>query len=147
MDFMPELSLSEGTNLEVVESMKLVGYQLRSDLRTCSNTDYIVGRAYKRLWIIRRLVSMGAGTKELLNVLRANVISVLLFAVPVWTTMLTKAEEDQIESVLKTGLFLIYGPHKYKSYKWALRESNMISLKDQRSRILISMYALCAHYI
>ena len=86
---------------------------------------------------------MGAGTKELLNVLRANVISVLLFAVPVWTTMLTKAEEDQIESVLKTGIFLIYGPHKYKSYKWALRESNMISLKDQRSRILYCFTRNC----
>ena len=33
-DFVPELYLTPGNQLEVVENMKLVGYQLHSDLRT-----------------------------------------------------------------------------------------------------------------
>ena len=36
-DFEPELYLSPGNQLEQVEEMKLVGYKLRSDLRTISN--------------------------------------------------------------------------------------------------------------
>ena len=70
-------------------------------------------------------------------------MSVLQFAIPVWATMITKAEEEQIESVLKTGLFLIYGPHRYRSYTWALKESNMITLKEQRTRILTRFTKNC----
>ena len=40
-DFVPELYLTPGNHLEVVENMKLVGYQLRFDLRTVSNTQYM----------------------------------------------------------------------------------------------------------
>ena len=32
-------------NLEVVDEIKLVGYMLRSDLKTCSNTAYIIKKA------------------------------------------------------------------------------------------------------
>ena len=108
-DFIPELSLSQEARLEVVESMKLVGYQICSDLSTKKNTKYIVGRAWKRMWIIRRLKALGAGEADLLNVLRCQVLSVLQFAVPAWTTMITKEESRRIESVQKTGLYLIYG--------------------------------------
>ena len=80
-DFIPELCLSEEAKLEVVESMKLVGYQISSDLTTKANTKYIVGRAWKRMWIIRRLKSLGACEADLLNVLRCQVLRVLQFAV------------------------------------------------------------------
>ena len=109
-DFSPELYLTPGTRLEVVEEMKLVGYQLRTDLRTASNTDYIVRRAWSRMWIIRRLKALGASEQELIRVLRAQVLSVLLFATPAWSTLITARESASIESVLKTGLYLVYGP-------------------------------------
>ena len=47
-DFSPELCLTAGSRLEVVEEMKLVGYQLRSDLRPTSNTKYIIKRAIEK---------------------------------------------------------------------------------------------------
>jgi hypothetical protein len=122
--------------------MKLVGYILRSDLRTSSNTNYIVKRAYRRLWIVRRLKGLGANTDDLLRVLRAQVISVLTFVVPAWTTMLTKMEESQIENVQKVGLYLIYGS-RYQSYNWALQESNLISLKEQRTNIFNKFTKQC----
>ena len=88
-DFSPELSLVPGQNLELVEEIKVVGYQLRSDLRTTSNTQYIVKRAWKQMWVIRRLKALGASEKELLSVLRAQVLRVLQFATPPWRTLLT----------------------------------------------------------
>ena len=39
-DVMPELNLTVDTKMEVVEEMKLVGFKLRSDWRTTSNTNY-----------------------------------------------------------------------------------------------------------
>ena len=100
-DFMPELYLTQGNKLEVVEEMKLVGYQLRNDLKTISNTNYIVRRAWQRMWIVRRLKSLGANESELLKVLRAQVLSVLQFASPAWSTQITAHESARIESVLK----------------------------------------------
>ena len=133
-DFSPELCLTPGSRLEVVEEMKLVGYQLRSDLRTTSNTEYIIKRAWKRMWVVRRLKSLGASEQELLSVLRAQVLSVLQFATPAWSTLITGKESAQIECVLKTGLYLVYG-HRYESFSWALRQAKMSSLSDQRRKM------------
>ena len=133
-DFMPKLHLNQGNTLEVVEQMKLVGYQLRSDLRTISNTSYIVKRAWKRMWVVRRLKTLGASEQDLLKVLRAQVLSVLQFATPAWSTLLTVLESKRIESVLKTGLFLVYG-ERYESFNWALNQAQMSSLEDQRTKM------------
>ena len=38
-DFVPELYLTPGNQLEFVENVKISGYQLLSDLRTVSNTQ------------------------------------------------------------------------------------------------------------
>ena len=121
-DFSPHLSVVPGQKLAMVEEIKLVGYQLRSDLRTISNTQYIVKRAWKRMWVVRRLKALGASEQELLSVLRAQVLSVLQFATPAWSTLLTVQESNQIESVLRTGLYLVYG-EKYRSFSWALRQA------------------------
>ena len=84
--------------------MKLVGYQIRLDLSTKSNTKFIVGQTWKRVWIIRRLISLGASEADLLKVLSCQVLSVLQCAVPAWTTMLTKAEVRSIEAVQKSNI-------------------------------------------
>ena len=141
-DFMPELHLNPDSNLEVVEEMKLVGYQLRTDLRTISNTNYIVRRAWKRMWVVRRLKSMGASEADLLKVLRAQVLSVLQFATPAWSTLLTVLESAKIESVLKTGLYLVYGD-RFQSFNWALKEAQMCSLEDQRSKMFKNFTKHC----
>ena len=44
-DIIPELQSQPDVNLEVVDEIKLVGYMLRSDLKTCSNTAYIIKKA------------------------------------------------------------------------------------------------------
>ena len=141
-DFIPELSLSEEAKLEVVENMKLVGYQVSSDLSTKANTKYIVSRAWKRMWIIRRLKALGACEADLLNVLRCQVLSVLQFAVPAWTTMITRAESNSIESVQKTGLYLIYGA-RFRSYTWALGEANMKTQFEQRKKLFEKFTRSC----
>ena len=85
---------------------------------------------------------LGAGEQDLLNVLRAQVLSVLQFATPAWSTLLTLAESARIESVLRTGLHLVYGD-KYRSFNWALKEANMSSLEDQRKKVFRTFTLAC----
>ena len=122
--------------------MKLVGYQLSSDLSTKANTKYIVGRAWKRMWVIRRLKALGACEADLLSVLRCQVLSVLQFAVPAWTTMITKSESNSIETVQKTGLYLIYGA-RFRSYTWALQEAKMRTQLEQRKILFEKFTKAC----
>ena len=58
-DFIPELTLYNKEDIEVIKEMKIVGFIMRSDMRTSSNTEYLVRKAFKRLWLICRLKTLG----------------------------------------------------------------------------------------
>ena len=47
-DFIPELKLQDD-DIQVVQEMKIVGYVMTSDMRTCSNTEYLINKAFKRM--------------------------------------------------------------------------------------------------
>ena len=132
----PKLTLSGegGECLEIVEKMKLLGVQLRSDMRWCDNTDYICKKGFARLWILRRLKGLGASQTELVDVYHKQVRSVLELAVPVWQPGLTKFEKNQIERVQKCALFIILG-EQYTHYAQALELVNCESLEDRRKKI------------
>jgi hypothetical protein len=68
-DGMPQLTLSgHGDNyMDVVETFKLLGVIMRSDLKWYENTDYICRKGYSRLWMLRRLKGLGASESELLE--------------------------------------------------------------------------------
>ena len=92
--------------------------------------------AWKKMWVVRRLKALVASETELLNVLRAQVLSVLHFASPAWSTQISARESSQIESVLRTGLYLVY-LQRYLSFSWALRQAKLTSLKEQRSKMFV----------
>ena len=57
--------------------------------------------------------------------------------------MISKAESQSIESVQKTGLYLIYGA-RYRSYNWALKEAAMKTQVERRSKIFKKITRACA---
>ena len=65
-----------GARNPLVEQHKMLGQIVRSDLRTISNTEYICRKAFKRMWIIRRLKAMDCPERELLEVLQQQIVSV-----------------------------------------------------------------------
>ena len=126
----PELQLQQDVNLEVVDELKLVGFMFRNDLKTCSNTSYIIKKAYKRMWIVRRLKALGASTQQLLDVLNKQVLSVLFLGAPAWFGQLTVAEKTHLNRVLRCGLHIIYGD-TYRSFTHSLSRAGMLSVTDQ----------------
>ena len=67
VDFMPELCLDDN-ELEVVDEVRLLGLIIRSDLKWVSNTDNMVTKANKKLWILRRLKYLGAEVSDLVDI-------------------------------------------------------------------------------
>ena len=60
------------------------------------------------MWILRRLKQSGCPNKELVIVMKNQVVSVCEVGVPYWAPMITKSESNQIEACLKTALNIIF---------------------------------------
>ena len=133
IDFMPTLSL-EGKEIELVEEMKILGVVLTSDLKFSSNTEYMIKRAYKRVWMLRRLKNLGASNHQLVDVYVKQVRSVLELAVPVWHSSLTVADKLDIERVQKAALHVILGD-SYHSYSSACAATNLPTLEERRQML------------
>ena len=135
-DFQPNLVL-EGKHLEVVEQMKLLGVILTSDLKWHENTKHITKKAFGRLWLLRRLKTMGASTTTLLDVYCKQVRSVLEFAAVVWDSGLTLENTTQIERAQKSAFAIILGA-EYKSYNEACTRLSMETLAKRRKKLSLN---------
>ena len=132
-DFHPECKLDE-TEIEAVEELKILGTIIRSDLSWKSNTKMLVDKAYKKLWIIKRLKKNGASHEDLLDIYIKKVRSIIEFGLSVWNAGLTEAEVHDIERVQKSFLHILLG-NKYIDYKSALLFCGMESLSDRRTNL------------
>ena len=133
VDFMPEMELGN-QQLELVEQMRLLGVIIQSDLKWASNTEDIVKRASNKLWVIRRLKSLGANTDELLDMYIKQCRSILEFGAPVWHGAITNVERQDIERTQKGALHIILGD-QYGDYRNALQMTNLESLEDRRTKL------------
>ena len=141
-DFMPKLSLDPKTDLIVVESCKLLGVVLQSNLKWNENTDYICSRAYDRIWMLRRLKNLGATNEELVDVYNKQVRSCLEMAVAVWSPALTLCQATQIERVQKTACAVILGGY-YANYAQSMADLGMTTLSNRRTELCSKFAKKC----
>ena len=132
-DFLPRFTFN-GDELEVVEETKLLGIVLRSDLSWSSNTDYMVKRANRKLWCLKRLKRLGATSKDLIDVYNKQIRSLLEFSATLWHPNLTETDRMKIERVQKSALRIILSQN-YKSYNSALLSLKTDSLFARRENL------------
>ena len=119
-----------------IEETKLLGIMLSSDLRWEANTSYICRKAYKKMWILRRLRKLNPDIEFLLDVYTKEVRSHLEFAVPAWHGGLSKKHSDEIERVQKVAVSVILG--KEVSYSAGLKLLNIEELSVRRERLCLN---------
>ena len=140
-DFVPDLTL-EGADLETLDEMRLLGLIVRSDLSWKSNTDQIISRAYKKLWILKRLKGQGASLEDLTDIYEKQVRSILEFGVPVWNSKLTQEEIDDIERVQKSFMYIALGDD-FTDYKSALYVTDLETLSRRRTKLCLNFATKC----
>ena len=96
--FSTRLSIS-GEPIEVIDSTKLLGTIITSDLRWEENTAYIVQKANARMELLRRVASFGTNQQELRNIYILFVRSQLEQSAVVWHSSLTDENKGDIERV------------------------------------------------
>ena len=118
-----------------VVQTKLLGVIIRDDLRTCDNTSEIERKCYKRIWLIKRLASLGCKREQLVTVYVRQIRSLCEFAVTYWGPMITINESRRLERIQRTALHVILNEN-YVDYKGALEVCNIESLSERRESLL-----------
>ena len=123
LDFVPNFNL-DGHQIELVSHTKLLGLHISDNMKWKNNTENMIKKASKRLWILRRLRSLGARSNSLLDVYVKQVRSILEFGAPVWNAGLTKSEICDIERVQKTFLHILLGQnyinYELQEFNWCI---------------------------
>jgi hypothetical protein len=93
------LIVVDNKHIERVESFKLLGVFLSSDLSWSKHVNYIVSKASKRMFVLFQLIKSGVKLADIVVVYCSIIRSILEYACPVWHCGLSKAQADEIESV------------------------------------------------
>ena len=86
---MPEIKVNADDNIEVVEEVKLLGIVITSDLKWHKHVEYLRKKGFASLWALRRLKNLGASSDTLLDLYTKQTRSIMEYASPVWSSMLT----------------------------------------------------------
>ena len=91
----------EGSNLEEVNEVKLLGVILSNNLKWHSNTEAIVKNAYKRMLklILINLSKFALPSEEMILIYTLYIRSVVENCAVVWHSSLSRGEEQEIERI------------------------------------------------
>ena len=126
----------DGEPIEVIDSTKLLGTVISSDLKWDQNTNYIVKKANARMELIRRIAGFGANKEDLKQLYILFVRSQLEQSAVVWHSSLTEENSNDLERVQKSAIKMIMGEN-YKGYKKALDYLNLDTLDERRKELCI----------
>ena len=140
-DFQPKFELSNNP-VEVVEESRLLGVVVSSALSWSANTSFMISRANKKLWFLRRLKALGADDEDLKDVFVKQIRSILEYAVPVWHSSLTMGDSIAIERIQKSALRIILS-HRYESYTTALSYMELEPLHLRRNTLCMKFARKC----
>ena len=136
-DFPPKLHFSDGTELEVISEIKLVGVVLSDDLSWHKNTQFICDKARMKLWILRRMICLNLNHDQLYDIYCKEIRSILEFGVPVWHSGLTQKDSCDIERIQRVA-FKIILQEEYHDYLTACLYFNTSTLKERREKLCLT---------
>ena len=135
-DFIPKLSVEEGTNLEVIYKLKLVGLVLTSDLSWKEHVIYTIGRVNKTIWQLVRFKQKGADMEKLVTFYTLKIRSILMFGSVCFHSSLTNEQSRKLELQQKRSLAVILGSN-YRSYSQALSLTSLPRLDTLRQEACV----------
>ena len=125
----------DGSPIDQVNTRKVLGVYITSDLTWGHHCDYIVKRARKRLYALR-VLKKRLPVQDIIQVYCSLVRSVLEYAAPVWAG-LPSYLSDLVESVQKEALRIIFPDLNYSQ---ALVRAGLQTLSERRNQICVCFF-------
>ena len=124
----PEIKI-DNTPIERVESTKLVGVHIQSNLKWDKHVDSMIAKCRPKLYFLAALKKARLTQIDLLKFYCSIVRSQLEYAVPVFATSLPGTLIERLESVQKRAMRIIFPE---LSYTEALKTANIVTLQKRR---------------
>jgi hypothetical protein len=102
----PQLIINN-KQIERVDTFKLLGIVISSDLSWGPHVSYMLHKISKRYYIIYQLARIGIPQYDIIEIYCAVIRSVLEYACAVWHAGLTTAQSEDLERVQKRSLRII----------------------------------------
>ena len=118
--------------VEHVNSAKLLGVMLSSDLKWNEHVAYIVKKFSRRLYMLRLLKRANADKKTLITVYRTCIRPILEYCNQIWHFNIPEYLSNDIERIQRRALKII---HPSLSYNEALVVRNMSTLHLRREQL------------
>ena len=129
----PQLEIKNNLLIKVT-SYNLLGLWIDDNLKWNTNTEYIVKKATKRLFLLKALKSYHSPVNDM-KIFYTAVIS-LEYGAQVWNDSLTKDQSNNIERIQKRALGIIYWEYDYDR---VLNHAQLTTLKDRRDHICVDL--------
>ena len=123
--------------LDSVQSAKLLGIWIQSDLRWDLHVETICSKASKRLYALRCLKRSGAPAKDLGTVYCCFIRPIIEYACPVWHSSLPNVLSDDLERIQKRATRIMLPE---LSYKERLAELKLPTLYERRDELCRRFY-------
>jgi len=120
----------KGKSLEQVETMKVLGFQLQSNLKINEHIKMILLKVSKKIWGLRLLMNNGGTVQDGKKFYQSCILSQLEGMVPVWHGMLSAQQRDSLEKVQRRSCKIIL-KKGYISYANALHVLNLKTLHER----------------
>lgn len=127
----------DDTQLCNVESPKILGLIVQSDLKWNKHVTDLLKRSNKKLYILRRLKSFKLPIVDLITIFRGYIRPIVEYCAPVFNGALTKQHIYALESIQKRACRIILGS-SYTSYNVALETCNLVTLEERRKQLCLT---------
>ena len=126
----------KGSNIEVVDSMKILGTVVNNKLSWDENCSLIIKKINARMQLLRSLQSVGASKEEMVHLWIVFCRSVLEQSCVVWHSSLTQENKDDLERMQKMFAKLVLRQN-YKTYENSLLKLNLDCLESRRTALCL----------
>ena len=135
----------KGESIETINSIKLLGTTITSDLRWNENTKLIIKNSNKRMQFLHRAAKFTNNVKDLKQIYMLQIRSKLEQSAVVWHSSLTRKNISDLERVQKSALKLIL-KERYVSYKNTLNVIGIDSLEQRREKLCLKFAKACVKH-
>lgn len=132
----------KNTNLEIVDSMKILGTILTNKLDWNQNCKNLVNKVNKRMLFLRKIHSFGASQSDMVHLWVVYCRSVLEQSAVLWQGGLTQENRENLERTQKSFVKLIL-KGKGTNYENSLSQLNLTTLEKRRDILSLRWAKKC----
>ena len=107
LDFPPIYNFEDGPSLHIVNQTKILGLMLSDSLNWSAQVEYMLTRASKKIWLLRKMKILKLNTEILVDFYCKEIRAILEYGVAIWNSGLTQKMSGQIERIQKICINII----------------------------------------